>query len=65
MRLLLALLALAALASAPPASAAPEPACAPTNGGDMDHYSEACVDLSDLDCPVYHERPSGRTCVPP
>ncbi len=66
MRLVLvALLVLASLAvAAPPAAAT----CVPTSGG-MDYHSQACVDLSDLDCPVYHEQHTDwgvrRTCVPP
>lgn len=71
MRLVLAALLVLATMTAfvPSASAAPEPVCVPTNGGGLDYYSQACVDLSDPDCPVYHESWNDfgyqKTCVPP
>ena len=69
MRLLVAsMLALASLAAVAGPTTAEPFACVPTNGGGLDYHSQACVDLSDLDCPVYHESHTDaghqRTCVP-
>jgi hypothetical protein len=68
MRLVVASLILLATATALVPGASAEPlACVPTSGGGLDYHSQACVDVSDARCPVYHESWTDfghqRTCV--
>lgn len=67
MRLLAAALFLLAVLVVTPGAGAEPLACVPTNGGGLDYYSQACVDVSDARCPVYHEswtdHGDQRTCV--
>ncbi len=63
MRILFLLTLLALIATVPSASADnPDPLCVPTNGGNLDYYSEVCVGRDGDGCRVWHEDWTGRTC---
>ncbi len=65
MRTLLLFALIALIAITPSASAGdPDPTCIPTNGGNLDYYSELCVGNED-NCRVWYEDWTGRTCYVP
>ncbi len=65
-RLLVLVTTLALLTAVPAGASAPESACVPTNGGDLDHHSEACVDAGERGCRTWHMDRHGQvTCYVP